>query len=177
MLIVMGSLGSFTINEKMVEYVYGFRNKNYEVVFVTGQSYYDKIKTRRFPDNVKVVPFVNELPSLMKCCDLMVSRAGASTMSEIKVLGNPTIFIPSPYVTNNHQVKNASDLVNRDAALMIEEKDLSKTAFIKMIDDLLNDKNKYDNIKKNVSELGIVDSSSRIYEILKEMILDDKKFY
>ena len=176
-LIVMGSLGSFTINEKMVEYVYGFRNKNYEVVFVTGQSYYDKIKTRRFPDNVKVVPFVNELPSLMKCCDLMVSRAGASTMSEIMVLGIPTIFIPSPYVTNNHQVKNASDLVNRDAALMIEEKDLSKTAFIKMIDDLLNDKNKYDNIKKNVSELGIVDSSSRIYEILKEMILDDKKFY
>ena len=176
-LIVMGSLGSFTINEKMVDYIYGFRNKNYEVLFVTGTNYYDKIKTRRFPDNVKVVPFVNELPALMKCCDLMVSRAGASTMSEIMALGIPTIFIPSPYVTNNHQVKNASDLVSRDAALMIEEKDLTKTSFIKMIDDLLNDKDKYDSIKKNVSKLGIIDSSSRIYEILKEMILDDKRFY
>ena len=138
---------------------------------------YDKIKTRRFPDNVKVVPFVNELPSLMKCCDLMVSRAGASTMSEIMALGIPTIFIPSPYVTNNHQVKNASDLVSRDAALMIEEKDLAKTSFIKMIDDLLNDEVRYNNIKENVSKLGIVDSSSRIYEILKEMILNDKRFY
>ena len=176
-LIVMGSLGSFTINEKMVDYVYGFRNKNYEVLFVTGQGYYDKIKTRRFPDNVKVVPFVNELPSLMKRCDLMVSRAGASTMSEIMALGIPTIFITSPYVTNNHQVKNASDLVNKDAALMIEEKDLSKTAFIKMIDDLLNDEKRYNEIKANVSKLGIVDSSSRIYEVLKEMILDDKRFY
>ena len=126
---------------------------------------------------MKVVPFVNELPALMKCCDLMVSRAGASTMSEIMALGIPTIFIPSPYVTNNHQVKNASDLVSRDAALMIEEKDLTKTSFIKMIDDLLNDKEKYDSIKENVSKLGIIDSSSRIYEILKEMILDDKKFY
>lgn len=176
-LIVMGSLGSFTINEKMVDYVYGFRNKNYEVMLVTGQSYYDKVKARRFPDNVKVVPFINDLPAVMKCCDLMVSRAGASTMSEIMALGIPTIFIPSPYVTNNHQVKNASDLVNKDAALMIEEKDLSKTSFIKMIDDLFNDEERYNKYKKNVSKLGIIDSSSRIYEILKEMILDDKRFY
>ena len=102
-LIVMGSLGSKTINEKMVEFVYGFRNKNYEVIFITGNSYYDKLKSRRFPDNVKVVPFIENLPSIMKCTDLMVSRAGASTMSEIMALGIPTIFIPSPYVTNNHQ--------------------------------------------------------------------------
>lgn len=176
-LIVMGSLGSKTINEKMVEYVYGFRNKNYEVLFVTGENYYDKIKTRRFPDNVKVVPFIKDLPSIMKSTDLMVSRAGASTMSEIMALGIPTIFIPSPYVTNNHQYKNAIDLVQKDAAWILEEKDLSKVSFIKMIDDILADKKQYEQVKKNVSELGIKDSSSRIYNILKEMILNDKKFY
>ena len=176
-LIVMGSLGSKTINEKMVEYVYGFRNKNYEVLYVTGNSYYEKIKTRRFPDNVKVVPFIKDLPSIMKCTDLMVSRAGASTMSEIMALGIPTIFIPSPYVTNNHQYKNADDLVKKDAALMIEEKDLSKIGFIKMIDDVLEDEKKYGQIKQNLSKLGISDSSSLIYNILKEMILNDKKFY
>lgn len=176
-LIVMGSLGSKTVNEKMVEYVYGFRNKKYEVLFVTGKDYYDKIKTRRFPDNVKVVPFIQELPSIMKCTDLMVSRAGASTMSEIMALGVPSIFIPSPYVTNNHQYKNANDLVEKNAALMIEEKDLNKTTFIRMIDDILEDEKKYNEIKKNVSLLGIKDSSSRIYNILKEMILNDKKFY
>lgn len=176
-LIVMGSLGSKTINEKMEEYVYGFRTKNYEVLFVTGESYYDKLKSKRFPDNVKVVPFIPELSSVMKCCDLMVSRAGASTMSEIMALGIPTIFIPSPYVTNNHQYKNACDLVCQNAALMIEEKDLNKATFIHMIDDILADEEKYKEIKKNVSLLGVKDSSSRIYGILKEMILNDKKFY
>ena len=176
-LIVMGSLGSKTVNDKMVEFVYGFRNKPYEVLFVTGNSYYDKVRTRRFPDNVKVVPFIENLPSVMKSCDLMVSRAGASTMSEISALGIPTIFIPSPYVTNNHQYKNANDLVSKGAALMVEEKNLNKAIFIKMVDDILKNEEQYKEIKANVSKLGIVDSSSRIYGVLKDLILDDKKFY
>lgn len=176
-LIVMGSLGSKTINEKMVEYIYGFRNKDYEVIFITGNDYYDKVKTRMLPSNVKVFPFISELPAIMKCTDLMVSRSGASTMSEIMALGIPTIFIPSPYVTNNHQYKNAMDLVNKDAALILEEENLNKNIFIRMIDSTLEDEVKYNELKKNISKLGINDSSSRIYNILKEMILDDKKFY
>lgn len=176
-LIVMGSLGSQTINEKMVEYIYGFRNKEYEILYVTGENHYEKIKTKRFPDNVKVVPFIKDLPSIMKKTDLMISRAGASTMSEIMALGIPTIFIPSPYVTNNHQYKNAKDLESKEAAWIMEEKDLTKTSFIKMIDDILNNEKEYNKIKTNVSRLGIKDSSTRIYNILKEMILDDKKFY
>lgn len=176
-LIVMGSLGSKTVNEKIIEYIYGFRNKDYEVVFVTGNDYYDKLKNRVFPDNVKVFPYIDNLSSLMKCTDLMVSRAGASTMSEIMSLGIPTIFIPSPYVTNNHQYKNAMDLVNKDAALILEEDNLSKNNFIRSVDSILEDTKKYEQIKKNIKALGINDSSSRIYNILKEMILDDKKFY
>ena len=176
-LIVMGSLGSQTINEKMTEYIYGFRTKNYEVLYVTGEAHYEKIKSKRLPDNVKVVPFIKDLPGIMKKTDLIISRAGASTMSEIMALGIPTIFIPSPYVTNNHQYKNAKDLSDKEAAWMIEEKDLNKTTFIKMIDDALGDEKKYNTIKNNVSSLGIKDSSTRIYNILKEMILDDKKFY
>ena len=176
-LIVMGSLGSKTVNEKMVEYIYGFRNKNYEVLYVTGENHYEKIKNKRFPDNVKVVPFIKDLPSIMKKTDLMVSRAGASTMSEITALGIPTIFIPSPYVTNNHQYKNAKDLSDKNAALILEENDLNKTTFIKMIDDILEDEKKYKTLKENVSKLGIKDSSTRIYNLLKEMILNDKKFY
>lgn len=176
-LIVMGSLGSKTINDKMVEYIYGFRTKDYEILYITGESYYEKLKTRRFPDNVKVVPFIKDLPSIMKRTDLMISRAGASTMSEIMAIGIPTIFIPSPYVTNNHQYKNAKDLTDKEAAWILEEKDLNKTSFIKMVDDALNDKEKYQTIKENVSKLGIKDSSTRIYNILKEMILNDKKFY
>ena len=176
-LIVMGSLGSKTVNEKMTDYVYNFRNKDYEVIYVTGKNYYDKLNSRGFPKNVKVVPYINNLSSVMKCCDLMVSRAGASTISEITALQVPTIFIPSPYVTNNHQYKNAMDLVNLNAALIIKEADLNKKDFIKMIDDILDDDNKYEEIKKNLHQFAITDSSSRIYNVLKEMILDDKKFY
>ena len=176
-LIVMGSLGSKTINEKMSEYIYGFRNKNYQVIFVTGNEYYDKLKNKIFPNNVKVVPFINNLPGIMKSTDLMISRAGASTMSEIMALGLPTIFIPSPYVTNNHQYKNAMDLVEKNAAMILEEKDLNKNNFIRMIDDILDNQEKYNEIKSNVSKLAITDSSSRIYNILKEMILNDRKFY
>lgn len=176
-LIVMGSLGSKTINEKMIDYVYAFRNKSYQVIYVTGNDYYDKIKNRIFPDNVKVVPFIQNLPAVMKCADLMVSRAGASTISEITALGIPTIFIPSPYVTNNHQYKNAMDLVKKDAALILEESNLTKNNFIKFIDDIIDNQDRYNEIKRNISKFGITDSSSRIYNILKEMILDDKKFY
>ena len=176
-LIVMGSLGSKTINEKMSEFLYGFRNKEYQVIFVTGNDYYDKVKNKMFPDNVKVVPFIKDMPAIMKSTDLMVSRAGASTMSEIMALGIPTIFIPSPYVTNNHQYKNAMDLVKKDAALILEEKDLNKNNFIRIIDETLENKEKYNKIKENISKLGIKDSAARIYNILKEMILDDRKFY
>ena len=85
--------------------------------------------------------------------------------------------IPSPYVTNNHQYKNAIDLVNKNAGLILEEKDLNKENLIKMIDDTLNDKEKYENIKKNLHELAIFDSSTRIYNILKDLIINDKRFF
>lgn len=176
-LIVMGSLGSRTVNEKITTYLESFRQKDYEVAFVTGETYYEKVKKLRVPGNVKIIPFVKELPSLMKCSDLIVSRAGASTISEITVLGIPTIFIPSPYVTNNHQYKNAKDLMDKKAAFLIEEEKLTKDLLINTIDNVLNNEKLYDETKKNLIPLGIKDSSSRIYEILKEMILDDKKFF
>ena len=176
-LIVMGSLGSKTVNDKIISFLDEFKTKNYEVMFVTGNAYYEKVKDLKTPSNVKIVPFINDLPSLMKSTDLMISRAGASTMSEILVLGIPTIFIPSPYVTNNHQYKNAMDLVKQDAALILEEKNLNKDNLINMIDHILDNKNKYKKIKDNLKELGIKDSAERIYEVLKGMILDDRKFF
>ena len=176
-LIVMGSLGSRTVNDKIISFMDSFKEKDYEVMFVTGNTYYEKVKNIKVPSNVKIVPFIYEMPSLMKSTDLMVSRAGASTMSEILVLNVPTIFIPSPYVTNNHQYKNAMDLVNKEAALILEEKDLEGETLIKLIDDTLNNKEKYDNIKNNLKKLGITNSAEKIYEVLKGMIMDDKKFF
>ena len=176
-LVVMGSLGSKTINDKITDYMSAFRSKDYEVLYITGEAYYKQISKMHFPDNVKVVPFIPEMSRIMKKADLMVSRAGASTMSEIMTLNIPTIFIPSPYVTNNHQYKNAMDLVKKDAALILKEEDLNKNDFIRTIDNILTDEERYNTIKNNLKTMGITDSSSRIYEILKDMIMDDKKFY
>ena len=141
-LIVMGSLGSRSVNDRIFSFVDKFRNKNYSVIIVTGNSYYERVKERRVPDNVKVVPFIYEMPSVMKITDLMVTRAGASTMSEITALGVPAIFIPSPYVANNHQYKNAKDLVDQNAGIMLEEKDMTDRSLIELIDKTLNDKDK-----------------------------------
>ena len=176
-LIVMGSLGSRTVNDKIMSFIDKFRNKNYSVIFVTGTTYYEKVKDKKVPSNVKVLPFIYEMPSVMKVTDLIVTRAGASTMSEITALEVPSIFIPSPFVTNNHQYKNAMDVVGNNAGLMLEEKDLTEESLINMIDKTINDKDKLLDMKKNLRKLGIKDSSTRIYNILKELIMDDRKFY
>ena len=176
-LIVMGSLGSRTVNDKIFSFIDKFKNKDYSVIFVTGASYYEKVKDKKVPSNVKVMPFIYEMPGVMKSTDLIVTRAGASTMSEITALEIPAIFIPSPYVANNHQYKNAMDLVNNKAGIILEEKDLEGDKLIKLIDNTINDKEKIEKIKKNLRKLGIKDSSSRIYQILKELIMDERKFY
>ena len=137
----------------------------------------EKVKDKKVPDNVKVVPFIYEMPSVMKITDLIVTRAGASTMSEITALEIPAIFIPSPYVVNNHQYKNALDLVNQNAGIMLEEKDLSDISLINLIDNTLDDKDKLKEIKTNLKKIGIKDSSTRIYNILKDLIINDRKFY
>lgn len=113
----------------------------------------------------------------MKITDLMVTRGGASTISEITALEVPAIFIPSPYVANNHQYKNVMDLVNKDAGLILEEKDLTEEKLITMIDNTINDKDKLLDMKKRLKGFSIKDSSSKIYEILKDLILNDRKFY
>ena len=82
-----------------------------------------------------VVSYVDGMTGLMKNVDLIVSRAGASTLSEIIALGLPSILIPSPYVANNHQYRNAMDLVNSSAAIMIEEKDLKGDILVRKIDE------------------------------------------
>ena len=171
-LIVMGSLGSEKVNEYLVHTMNLFRGKDYEVMFVTGKNNYEEISKQSFPKNVHVVPYIDGLTRLMKKTDLMVSRAGASTLSEIIALKVPSILIPSPYVTNNHQYKNAMDLIKRNAAVLLEEKDLQGDTLVRQIDILMRDNKKREEIKKGLESLYIKDSAEKIYEILKEITGD-----
>ena len=169
-LIVMGSLGASRINDYLVSVSSMFNGKDYDILFVTGKSSYDSVVRNTFPSNVHVVPYVDGLTGLMKNCDLIVSRAGASTLSEIIALELPSILIPSPYVANNHQYKNALDLVNNDASIMIEEKDLKGDILVRKIDEVLSDSKKISDMKNNLKSLMVKDSASLIYKNIKDLV-------
>lgn len=169
--IVAGSLGSSTLNAKMKEVLIECATKPYEVLYITGKGFYDDfIKDLDIPKNVKIIPYLDNLSALFKNTDLVVARAGASTMSEIMALGLPAIFIPSPYVANNHQYYNALELKNKNAADMIEEKDVTSFLLLNKIDAILNNEKRYEEMQKNVSKLGIKNSSEQIYQKVKELI-------
>ena len=91
-----------TMKESMNQFV----GKEYQVLYVTGKPYYESMKDYK-NENVKIIPYVDDMPSLMHATDLIVSRAGASTLAELTALGVPAILIPSPYVAANHQEYNA----------------------------------------------------------------------
>lgn len=167
-LIVMGSLGSTTMTQKLKEAIGKFKGKNYQVLVITGKAYYDEYKELDIPDNVKLLPYTEELIQIMKDTDLMVSRAGASTISEITGIGLPSILVPSPYVTHNHQYLNAKELEDAGACTILEEKDFSGDALCQKIDSILSDKHVYLSMKKASQSFGIKDSLTKIYqEILK----------
>ena len=168
-LVVMGSLGSDTVNKILDEAMPKFNNKDYEVLYITGKKYYEKVNKELYPVNVKVLPYIDNLKGLMKNIDVIVSRAGASTLEEILVLGIPNILVPSPYVPNNHQYKNALDLVEKKASIMIEEKYLNPETLVNAIDDLINDTKKQEQMKYELDRLAIKDSASTIYNEIKKI--------
>lgn len=170
--IVMGSLGSLTMTKKLIDSIESFRNKYYEVLIITGNNYYKMYKNIKLPDNVKIEPFMNNLINLLKTTDILVSRAGASTISEITALGLVSILVPSPYVTANHQEKNALELEEKNACRVILEKDFTKDKLINEIDKLFDNKKEFDIIKKNSKELGISNSKTLIYNEIKNILLE-----
>ena len=168
--IVMGSLGSLTMTEKLKELIPGFENKDYQVVVVTGKGYIDDYKDIFVPSNVKIVPFLDNFINLMKDTDLIVSRAGASTIAEITAIGLPAILVPSPYVTHNHQYMNAKELEDLGACTIVSEEEFSKERLIREIDDILGDFDKYHKMKAASKKLGVTDSATRIYEEIRKLI-------
>ncbi len=173
-LIVMGSLGSTTMNAKVKDTLSLFKNKDYEVVFVTGKAYYEEYRQVTVPHNVKIVSYLENMAQVLKKTDLIVSRAGASSIAEITALGIPSILIPSPYVTHNHQLKNAKSLEEKEAAVIIEEGKYDKDSLVSIIDRILTDDKYYQKLHQNASSLGVKDSATKIYKILRNLIDGDK---
>ena len=174
-LFVMGSLGSSKMNQFLIKTMELFKNKDYEILFVTGNNGIEKSNLEKIPANVKIVPYIDNMTRIMKKADLIVSRAGASTLSEIIALNLPAILIPSPYVPNNHQYKNALDLINNNACILIEEKDLKGDILVRNIDEILNNPKKMEEIKENLNKLKVSNSATMIYENIKKLVNEEKK--
>ncbi len=168
--IVMGSLGSTTMTEKLKELIEGFENKSYQVLIITGKAYFNNYRGVKLPSNVKLRSFMDNLINLLKDTDLIVSRAGASTIAEITAIGLPAILVPSPYVANNHQYKNAKELEEVGACRIVKEEDFNKENIIREIDKLFDNMDEYDKMVESSKKLGITDSASRIYEEIKRII-------
>lgn len=169
--IVSGSLGSKSINDICKEYLKEIGNKDYQVLYITGTSYYDEFIKDEYPSNVCIKSYIDNLPGILKNTDVLVTRAGASTISEVLALNVPSILIPSPYVANNHQYFNAKEIQDNNCGIMIEEKDLTKEKLSDEIDNILN-KDNYNVYKDNISKLNIIDSSEVIYNKIKEILHD-----
>ena len=176
-IIVMGSLGSTSVNEKLLDFLRTYEREDSEILFITGKKSYAELNNNLIvPKSTKIVPFFDNLPSLMKSADLIISRAGASTIAEIMATKTPSILIPSPYVANNHQYYNALDLVNKKISLMIEEKDLNKESLIEAIDEMFSDE-VMSEVKENLREIKDINSSTIIMDEIKKILKgkDEKK--
>ena len=169
--IVAGSLGSSTFNNIMKEFLLSIGNEDYQVLYITGKSYYDKfISDVNYPKNVIVKPYMDNLTGLMKDTDLFISRAGAGAITESLALELPTIFVPSPYVANNHQYYNALEIKNKKAALLIEEKDLNAIKLKKEINNLFTNKEKYSKLKEHIKKMNVTKSADIIYNEIKDLV-------
>ncbi len=170
-ILVMGSLGSLTMTKKMKELIPSFKDKDYQVLVVTGKNYYDDYKDVKTPTNVKIVPFYDA--KYMKDADLIITRSGASTIAEVTALLLPSIMIPSPYVTHNHQYKNAKALEDKKACKILEEKDFCKENLLSLIDECFK-KEVYNEMRKNLKEFSCPNSAEAIYKEIMRLVRNEE---
>lgn len=177
-----GSLGARPLNEAMFDIICENAEKNsvYHIhsVGTNGKDFLEKFAENGFRQtsegvykkgNAEVRLYIDNMDTCMAAADLVVGRAGASSLSEIEAMGKASILIPSPYVAENHQYHNAMALVNRNAARILEEKDLTSEALKELINSILSDRSLLCEIEKNAKAMAVTDSRERIAEIIMSL--------
>ena len=164
-LLVGGSLGARTVNESMRQHLSEVKAADVQFIWQTGKFYNEEMNraVETFGDipNLKVLDFISDMGAAYTAADLVISRAGASSISEFCLIGKPVILVPSPNVAEDHQTKNAMALVNKDAAIYVKDADapdtLLKTALETAADDA-----KLASLSENIKKLGLKDSADII---------------
>ena len=167
LLIIGGSLGARTINEAVAAGIDQLQAAGIHVVWQTGKAYYEKYKEilnhKSQISNIEIHEFLSDMPDRYATADLVISRAGASSISEICLLGKPAILVPSPNVAEDHQTHNALALVNRDAAVLVRDAEAAEKLIPTAIE-LIQNKKRLEQLHTNVLKLAQTDSAKRIAE-------------
>ena len=178
-----GSLGARPLNDAMLDILLedSKRDDVYHIhsVGTNGLEYLEKFIENGFSKraeniyykgNTEVRLYIDNMDTCMAAADLVIGRAGASSLSEIEAMGKASILIPSPYVAENHQYHNAMALVNRNAARILEEKDLTADSLKALMNELIADKNELTQIEQNAKNMAIVDARERIADIILSLV-------
>ena len=161
-LVVGGSLGARTINHSVTESLQIIKDSNVQVIWQTGKGYYEEAKkvAENYP-SVKVYDFIKNMDYAYTSADIIISRAGAGTISELCIVGKPCVFVPSPNVSEDHQTKNAQALVSKNAAIMISDAESKKKLFHTTLE-LLGNESRIREIATNIKALAIPNAAEKI---------------
>nr|BFF39848.1 undecaprenyldiphospho-muramoylpentapeptide beta-N-acetylglucosaminyltransferase [Tenacibaculum mesophilum] len=167
-LILGGSLGARKINQLVEENLDFFKKQGVQLIWQCGKLYYEEYKKYDELENVQVHQFLNRMDLAYAAADFIVSRAGASSVSELCIVGKPTIFIPSPNVAEDHQTKNAKSIADKHGALVVKESELD--TFPVVLETLLKDKGKQESLSENINELALPNATSNIVNEIEKLI-------
>lgn len=173
-----GSQGAQKINEAILEIIKAKRNKNYQMVWATGSKQFAIIKKALEEDGMdikniegmKIVPYIYNMEEVMNVADVMIGRAGAMTVTEICNLGKPSILIPLPNVSHNHQLHNAKVLENIGAAKIILNEALTGEKLHQMIEEIILDKSKMQKMGQNALKIATNQPEDKIYQEIKKLV-------
>ena len=175
-LIVGGSLGARTLNESILGYMNLIsQQKSVQFIWQTGKYYSEEIKNRlstlNKPDNLVVLDFISDMNAAYAAADLVISRAGAGSISEFCALGKPVILVPSPNVAEDHQTKNALALVQNEAAVYVKDSEAMQT-LIPLAVNTVNDNEKLQALSRNILKMALPNAASDIADEALKLIKD-----
>ena len=169
-LVVGGSLGAKSINEATDKHLDEILNNGLQLIWQTGKPYAGKAKQRAAgKTSVWVNEFITKMEYAYAAADIVIARAGAMTVAELCVVKKPVLFVPYPFAAEDHQTVNARTLVEKNAALMVKDSEAMDKA-IPMILELAKDESRQNELKKNISVLGITDADKRVAEEILKLI-------
>lgn len=168
-LILGGSLGAKKVNELIEEHLVFFKEQNVQLIWQTGKLYFEKFKAYAANEHVHVCEFLNEMDLAYAAADLIISRAGAGSVSELCMVGKPVIFIPSPNVAEDHQTKNAQSIAQHEAAIYLKESDL-KENFKNTFAGLLQNEKRQQQLAKNIKKLAKPNATKDIVDVAENLL-------